>query len=109
MSRKASFFILLVIIAGWFELLRNLFLLRSDDLATFLVYFVIAMLVSGLKLQLPGVTGTISVCFFFVLIGLVSLSLLQVRITVCSSELVQYFWSPTKDVPLVRVLFDIGV
>jgi len=52
-SSKAKIFIGLVIALGWLELARSPFLWQSDDLAGFLVYFVIALLVSGLKLQLP--------------------------------------------------------
>src|SRR5689334_1503100 len=102
MSFRARIFITAVIVAGGLALARSLFLWRSQDLAGFLVYFVIALLVSGLKLQLPGVTGTISVCFFFVLIGIVSLDLPQVLVTGCAAVLVQYLWQATKKLQLVQ-------
>jgi putative nucleotidyltransferase with HDIG domain len=108
MSLKTRIFIGLVIAVGWIELVRNLVAWRADDLAGFLVYFAIALLASGLKLRLPGVTGTISVCFFFVLIGIVSLSLPQVLVTGCSAVLVQYFWHSAKKLRLVQVLFNTG-
>jgi len=108
MSYKTKFFISLVIAVGWVELIRNLLAWRADDLTGFLVYFVIAILLSGLKLRLPGVTGTISVCFLFVLIGIVSLNLPQVLLTGCSAVLVQYFWHSSKKLRLVQGLFNIG-
>ena len=108
MSSKAKIFITLVIALGWLELVRSPFLWQSDDLAGFLVYFVIALLVSGLKLQLPGVTGTISVCYFFVLIGIVSLHLPQVLVTGCSAVLVQYLWQSAKKLRLIQMLFNIA-
>jgi putative nucleotidyltransferase with HDIG domain len=108
MPVKTQLFISLVIVVGWFEVARNLFAWRADDLAGFLVYFVIALLASGLKLRLPGVTGTISVCYFFVLIGIVSLNLPQVLITGCASVAVQYFWHSTKKLRLVQFLFNTG-
>jgi putative nucleotidyltransferase with HDIG domain len=108
MSSTSKIFIILVILAGWLELAHSLFLWHSDDLTGFLVYLVIALLVSGLKLQLPGVTGTISVCFFFVLIGIVSLNLPEVLVTGCSAVLVQYFWQSTKKLRLVQMLFNIA-
>jgi hypothetical protein len=107
-STRAKIFITLVIALGWLQLARSPFLWHSDDLAGFLVYFVIALLVSGLKLQLPGVTGTISVCYFFVLIGIVSLNLPQVLVTGCSAVLVQYLWQSAKKLRLVQVLFNIA-
>ena len=108
MSVKTKIFIALVIVAGWLDVARSLLLWRSDDLASFLIYFVVAMLVSGWKLQLPGVTGTISVCFVFVLIGIVALSLPEVLITGCSAVLVQYFWQSTKKLRLVQMQFNIA-
>jgi putative nucleotidyltransferase with HDIG domain len=108
MSLKTKFFISLVIAVGWVELIQNLLAWRADDVTGFLVYFVIAILLSGLKLRLPGVTGTISVCFLFVLIGIVSLNLPQVLLTGCSAVLVQYLWHSSKKLQLVQMLFNIG-
>ncbi|PYT24847.1 MAG: hypothetical protein DMG58_25380 [Acidobacteria bacterium] len=108
MSSKAKIFIGLVIALGWLELARSPFLWQADDLAGFLVYFVIALLVSGLKLQLPAVTGTISVCYFFVLIGIVSLNLPQVLVTGCSAVLVQYLWQSAQRLRLVQMLFNVA-
>ncbi len=108
MSSRTKVFISLVIVVGWLELAHNLLLWRSDDLASFLVYLIVALLASGLKLHLPGVTGTISVCFFFVLIGVVSLHLPEVLVTGCLAVLVQYFWQSTKKLRLVQILFNIA-
>ena len=108
MSIKTKIFISLVIVVGWIELARNLLAWRADDPTGFLVYFVIAVLLSGLKLRLPGVTGTISVCFLFVLIGIVSLNQPEVLLTGCTAVVVQYFWHASKKLRLVQVLFNIG-
>jgi len=107
MSVKTKLFLGLVIVVGWFELARNLFAWRADDLAGFLVYFIVALLASGLKLRLPGVTGTISVCSFFVLIGIVSLNLPEVLLTGCASVAVQYLWD-AKTPRRVQLLFNTG-
>jgi hypothetical protein len=96
MSSIAKIFITLVIITGCLVLASGLIQWRSDDLASFVIFLIIALLASGLKLRLPGVTGTISVSFFFVLIGIASLNLPQVLVVGCSSILVQYFWQSTK-------------
>jgi len=108
MSLKTKVFISLVIAVGWVELIGNLRVLRADDLTGFLVYFGVAILLSGLKLRLPGVSGTISVCFLFVLIGIVSLSLPEVLLTGCAAVLVQYYWHSPKRPQLVQMLFNIG-
>src|ERR1700690_81967 len=108
MSLKTKIFVSLVIAVGWVELIGNLLAWRADDVTGFLVYFGIAILLSGLKLRLPGVSGTISVCFLFVLIGIVSLSLPQVLLTGCAAVLVQTFWHSPKRPQPVQMLFNIG-
>jgi len=108
MSVKAKFFITLVIVVGCVSLARSLVLWQSDDHVGFLVYFAIALLTSGLKLRLPGITGTISVCFLFILIGIVTLNLAQVLLAGCLSVLVQYLWHSKKRLRLIEVLFNIA-
>lgn len=108
MSSTAKIFITLVITTGWFILARGLLQWRSEDLASFVIFLIIALLASGLKLHLPGVTGTISVSFFFVLIGIASLGLPQVLVVGCSSVLVQYFWQSAKKLRVVQILFNVA-
>jgi len=108
MSSIAKIFITLVIVTGCLVLGSGLIQWRSDDLASFVIFLIIALLASGLKLRLPGVTGTISVSFFFVLIGIASLKLPQVLVVGCSSILVQYFWQSTKKLRAVQILFNIA-
>jgi len=47
---------------------------QSTDLARFGCYLAIAVLASGLKVQLPGIDGTMSVNFLFILLGVMELS-----------------------------------
>ncbi len=46
----------------------------SNNIAEFICYLGIAILASRLKVNLPGITGTLSVSFLFILIGVVELS-----------------------------------
>ena len=48
---------------------------QSQDLPRFLSYLAVAVLASGLKVQLPGIDGTMSVNFLFILLGVLELSL----------------------------------
>jgi hypothetical protein len=108
MSFKAKSYVCLVILAGSCQLVGGLLQWRWDNLASFAIYLSIALLASGLKLQLPGVTGTISVSFVFVLIGVASLNLPQVLVVGCCSVLVQYFWQSTKRPRVVQILFNVA-
>jgi putative nucleotidyltransferase with HDIG domain len=108
MPTKAKIFVALVITGGWLALVQSLLHWQSHEPVNFIVYFLLTVFASGLKLQLPGVTGTMSVCFFFILIGLVSLSLPEVLLTGCSAVLVQYAWQSTKKLRAVQLLFNLG-
>src|SRR5882724_10649510 len=57
--------VLAVSLAGW----------DSPDLVRFLAFFGIAVLASGMRISVPGLTGTLSLTFLFVLFGLVELTL----------------------------------
>lgn len=108
MSIRAKVFVAFVILVGLINLAMVLPSFVPDDLLNFATYLLLALLAAGLKLHLPGVTGTISVGFFFVLIGIVSLSLPQVLITGCLAVLVQYFWHARLRLRTVQVLFNVA-
>ena len=50
---------------------------HSNDLLKFLCYLLIAILASTMKVRLPGIEGTMSVHFLFVLLCVMELSLLE--------------------------------
>jgi diguanylate cyclase (GGDEF)-like protein/putative nucleotidyltransferase with HDIG domain len=70
----AKVFISVVVIAGTGVLLYGAIHQSSKNIAEFICYLGIAILASRLKVNLPGITGTLSVNFLFVLIGILELS-----------------------------------
>src|SRR5437879_13574881 len=70
----AKAFIGLVIAAGMASLLEAAVHQSSRNIAEFICYLGIAILASRLKVNLPGITGTLSVNFLFILIGVLELS-----------------------------------
>ena len=66
------------------------------DLPRFICYFLLALLSSGLKVSLPGVTGTMSVNFLFILMGIAELNLPQTLILGLGAATVQIFWHAKK-------------
>src|SRR5580692_6892750 len=74
--------------------------------AQFLCYFVLALISSGLKVTLPGVTGTMSVSYLFILLGLVDLGLPEAEMLGLGSALVQIYWHAKKRPPAYQVLFN---
>ncbi len=67
---------------------------RPDDPAATLVCLVLAMLASTFKIKLPGLTGTISPSFVFVLVAVGQLSFAETVFIGAAAALVQSLWRP---------------
>src|SRR5437762_5853701 len=80
----------------------------NSDIAQFICYTGTAMLASGMKVALPGIDGTMSVSFLFVLLGMLELSLPQTLILGCASTLVQSYWQAKRRHKPVHVAFNVS-
>ena len=85
-------------IAGW----------HSADLLRFLCYLVLCVLASGLKVNLPGIQGTMSANFLFILIGISQMSLGETIALGCAGTAVQCIWKAKNPVKVIRLLFSIS-
>ena len=81
---------------------------QSHDLMRFACYLAVAVLASGLKVQLPGIDGTMSVNFLFILLGVLELSLPETLLIGCTASLVQSVWQTRKRLDPVKVLFNVA-
>ena len=81
---------------------------QSEDLTRFFCYLAVAILASGLKVQLPGIDGTMSVNFLFILLGVMELSLPETLVIGCTATLVQSIWHARKRLDPVKVLFNVA-
>src|SRR4051812_40253484 len=72
---RGALFIALVVCVGFWVFLVAIAQWSSPEPLHFLFYLVIAIFASALKIALPTVNGEMSINFFFILIGLVDLSL----------------------------------
>jgi len=89
LSALAKLYISLVVIAGFATLLYGAVHQSSKNIAEFICYLGIAVLASRLKVSLPGITGTLSVNFLFILIGVLELSFTETLILGAASMLAQ--------------------
>jgi diguanylate cyclase (GGDEF)-like protein/putative nucleotidyltransferase with HDIG domain len=71
----------------------------------FLFYLVCGIVCSNLKVSLPGVTGTLSVNYLFILVSVTELTLPETVLIGCTSGVAQLFWAATKRPRHVQVLF----
>ena len=74
----------------------------------FLVYLIVALLGSGMKVILPGMTGTMSLNFLFVLIGLADFSLSETLSMGCGGILVQSVWHAKTKLRFSRIAFNVS-
>ncbi|HXP41765.1 MAG TPA: HD domain-containing phosphohydrolase, partial [Candidatus Acidoferrales bacterium] len=81
---------------------------QSQDLMRFTCYLAVAVLASGLKVQLPGIDGTMSVNFLFILLGVLELSFSETLVIGCTASLVQSVWQTRKRLDPVKVLFNVA-
>lgn len=81
---------------------------QSHDLVRFACYLAVAVLASGLKVQLPGIDGTMSVNFLFILMGVMELSLPETLVIGCAASLFQSVWQTRKRLDPVKVLFNVA-
>lgn len=67
-----------------------------------------ALVASSLKVRLPGVTGTMSVVFLFILVAVQELNLAQVLLISCAGTVMQCFWRSRTKPRFVQVAFNIA-
>ena len=81
---------------------------QSDSWPRFTVYCLIALVASGLKVSLPGVTGTMSMGFVFVMLGIAELSRSETLLMVALSVLVQSYLHAKAKPKLIQVIFSVS-
>src|SRR5271165_1862212 len=86
---SAKLFISSMVIAGLGVLLYGGVHQTSKNIAEFICYLGIAILASRLKVTLPGITGTLSVNFLFILVAVAELSYSETLILGAVSMLAQ--------------------
>jgi hypothetical protein len=74
MPALGKLFIAVVVLCGTAILVYGAIHQSSKNIAEFICYLGIAILASRLKVTLPGITGTLSVNFLFILLGVLELS-----------------------------------
>lgn len=108
MPLKARVYIGLVLTAGVWALGQGLVNWKTENTAQFICYLAIAALASGLKVNLPAITGTMSVTSLFLLISLVQLNQSQTMVIGFFGTLIQCTWRSKSPIRIVRVAFSVA-
>jgi putative nucleotidyltransferase with HDIG domain len=101
-------YIAFVVVAGGALLTHALKIWEPEDWTRYLVYCAIALIASGMKVKLPGVHGTMSLSFLFVLIGVSELGLPRTMVMGCLGMLVQCAVHAKERPKAVQVVFNVA-
>jgi putative nucleotidyltransferase with HDIG domain len=108
MPRTATFYIGLMVFAGTVILTQGLWNWSTQGWTRYLSYCVIALLASGMKVTLPAVSGTMSMNFLFVLIGISEFSRAETLMMGCLGILVQSVFHVKNRLRAVQVAFNVA-
>ena len=98
-------FIAVVVLCGTSVLTYSILHGKSENPLKFVCYLVIALAASRLKVNLPGISGTMSVNFLFLLLGVLELSLAETMAMGCLAVVVQCL---DRELPVpVQVSFNV--
>ena len=95
-----------IITLGSLALIAALAQWRCADPLRFAAYLLLALLAGTLKVRLPGMTGTYSLTFLFVLIGIVDLTVAETLVIASLSMVVQSIWRTQGRPRLIQVIFN---
>jgi diguanylate cyclase (GGDEF)-like protein/putative nucleotidyltransferase with HDIG domain len=107
MSTKTKLFVGISVALGIAVLGSAVWRWQSADPTRFVCYLLVAVLASSLKVQLPGIDGTMSVNFLFILLGVMELSLPETMVIGCVATLVQSVWQARNRLDPVKVMFNV--
>jgi diguanylate cyclase (GGDEF)-like protein/putative nucleotidyltransferase with HDIG domain len=107
MSIRARLFIGITAALGALALADTLWHWQSVDLTRFVCYLLVAVIASRLKIQLPGIDGTMSVNFLFILLSVLELNLSETMLLGCTATLAQCVFGTRQKVVPIKVVFNV--
>src|SRR6266481_3478270 len=96
------------IVLGTGLICRSLWLWRSDHPWLYIGFLTAALLTSAMKVSLPGIKGTISLGYIFVLFSITRFSLSETTILAVAACLAQCLWRPKQQVRIIEISFTIA-
>ena len=107
MKQRATSFITLVCVTGVSVLLLELARGPWTFPRMFVIYLVATVVASSLKVELPGVNGTLSINLIVNLLAVVELSPAEALVVGCASAVCQSLWRKHR-VEAIHVLFNLA-
>jgi diguanylate cyclase (GGDEF)-like protein/putative nucleotidyltransferase with HDIG domain len=107
MSIRARLFIGATAALGMWALAHALWHWQSVDLTRFVCYLLVAVLASSLKVQLPGIDGTMSVNFLFILLSVLELNLPETLVLGCTATMAQCLFGTQQKLVPIKIVFNV--
>lgn len=108
MSRGTKNYIAAIIAVASAILIYAFSQASMKDPGRLLAYGIAALFASGLKVRLPGITGTMSVSYVFILIAIAELSLAEAIGIAVASSVLQSIWHAKKRPKAIHLAFNIA-
>jgi diguanylate cyclase (GGDEF)-like protein/putative nucleotidyltransferase with HDIG domain len=105
---QAKLYIGFIVGGGAWAIFRAMTAWHSDDQLRFVCSLALCVLFSGMKVNLPGMKGTMSVNFLFILIGVSQMSVSETMVLGCVGTVVQCIWRAKNPVRAIRLLFSVA-
>jgi len=107
MNRRTRYFVTATVGLGACLVAASLFQVAAAGISpAFGLALLLALLSSTLKVRLPGITGTMSVNFLFILMAVALLPLAETVLLAAAAGLVQCLWRSRTRAKLVQVSFN---
>jgi signal transduction histidine kinase len=103
---KADAYVASVIILGIGLLSRSVYLWTCDHPWIYFGFVLATLITSVLKVSLPGIKGTISVAYIFVLLSITRFSMPETVLLAVAACVAQCLWRPKKRVKMVEMAFS---
>jgi hypothetical protein len=109
MPSKAKIYIATTVALGFALLAGSLIgSAQFPFLERFVACAALACIASTLKVRVPGIKGSMSVSFVFVLVAVGQLTLVETLLLGCAATLVQCLWKPKTQPKVIQVLFNVA-
>ncbi|MCX6621377.1 MAG: HD-GYP domain-containing protein [Acidobacteria bacterium] len=109
MSSRSNTYVAAIAIAAVAVLAGSAWTWHCADPVRYFCYLSIALAASALRLSIPGITGSVTVNYLFVLIGVVELSFGECVVMACLSALSECAWRHGKVNAGYQTLFNASV
>ncbi len=106
LAGKLRLFILITGILGGVVIMSSLASWESGDVLKYACFLLMAVLSSGMRVSVPGMPGTLSLNFIFVLFGLADLGVSETILLGTVVTLVQCFWNSQRRATLAQAIFN---